>query len=321
MIWIGYDTEINKAQSIVNADPLFRVVENVFCAFFTAEVSIRFLSFQKTIYAFQDAWFRFDFFITGCMVCEAWIFPLSAGQQSAQLFAMLVVMRLLRFMRILRLVRVIRAVPELVTLITATVAAFRSVASTMLLLLIILYMFSIFFTYNLSVTLPTYFGTVTQSMMSLLFFGTFLDECSTAVGAIEAVSTNMLLCFLLYTCCTTLTVLNMLVGVMCQVFTAVSDAQRDKMAISYIRSTIAASLREVDMEEDGYVNFDEFTMLLHRENIVQALEELSVDVEHFATLGEHLFLNNATGEMDGKISQHEFLEMVPPQLSHPFATA
>jgi len=54
------------------AKPLPKVVENIFCFYFTAEVVIRFLAFKRKCLFYRDAWFVFDSLLVSCMVLETW---------------------------------------------------------------------------------------------------------------------------------------------------------------------------------------------------------------------------------------------------------
>eukprot|EP00439_Symbiodinium_sp_Y106_P033611 s2319_g4.t1 len=53
-IWIGVDIELNHADVLAEADPGFIVAENLFCFFFSAELTIRFLLYTRKIYALRD---------------------------------------------------------------------------------------------------------------------------------------------------------------------------------------------------------------------------------------------------------------------------
>merc|ERR1719199_1217032 len=50
--WMGYETDANTAGNVEFAEPLFMVVENIFCVFFTFEILVRFNAFKRSVDAF-----------------------------------------------------------------------------------------------------------------------------------------------------------------------------------------------------------------------------------------------------------------------------
>eukprot|EP00913_Durusdinium_trenchii_P035621 g33333.t1 len=53
-IWIGIDTDLNTSDLEINSPLIFQVVDNFFCIFFSFEISVRFLAYQKSRDAFKD---------------------------------------------------------------------------------------------------------------------------------------------------------------------------------------------------------------------------------------------------------------------------
>merc|ERR1712151_665579 len=54
-IWIWVDTDYNDSDSLLKADPVFVVAENVFCTYFTIEILIRFLAFERKVNCLSTA--------------------------------------------------------------------------------------------------------------------------------------------------------------------------------------------------------------------------------------------------------------------------
>merc|ERR1719183_1329693 len=113
--------------------------------------------------------------------------------------------------------------PELMILVKGMLVAMRSVFFTLLLLTFIIYMFAIMFRHTTQDTMigQKYFPSVVVSMNSLLLRATLPDQAD-MVYEFSAESPYygiMLGFFILFS---SLTVMNMLVGVLCEVVSVVS---------------------------------------------------------------------------------------------------
>ncbi len=72
-IWV--DTDLNKHEVLIDADPVFIASEMTFCSFFTLELTVRFMAFQRKCNALKDSWFAFDLALVFLMVLETWTAP------------------------------------------------------------------------------------------------------------------------------------------------------------------------------------------------------------------------------------------------------
>jgi len=61
--WMAVDTDENTADTLLDAKPIFIVVENFFCLYFAFEITIRFCAFKDKRRCLYDAWFVFDTFL------------------------------------------------------------------------------------------------------------------------------------------------------------------------------------------------------------------------------------------------------------------
>ncbi|CAE7552763.1 Scn10a [Symbiodinium natans] len=149
-IWIAVDTDNNDAVLVSEAEPVFQVMENVFCAYFFAEIAIRFCAFERKKHAFMDKWFIFDFLLVLNMVIETWILPLVlsflSGESANTIdVSMLRMLRLVKLTRLSRMARVLRSVPELAIIVKAIGLSARSVCVFFLLWLVLIYVFAVVF--------------------------------------------------------------------------------------------------------------------------------------------------------------------------------
>ena len=60
--------DLNKSSTLLDAEPVFIVVENLFCVYFCVELGFRFGAFRLKRDCFKDAWFCFDSLLVGLMV-------------------------------------------------------------------------------------------------------------------------------------------------------------------------------------------------------------------------------------------------------------
>ena len=120
-IWLGIDADLNTEPILFNAHPAIIFGENFFATYFTIEILIRFLAFQRKVHAFRDLWFTFDLCLALLIIVETWVTPvilLLAGGFSGLPggTVMLRLIRLVRLVRLTRLTRLLRSFPELMWL-------------------------------------------------------------------------------------------------------------------------------------------------------------------------------------------------------------
>eukprot|EP00913_Durusdinium_trenchii_P032706 g30615.t1 len=131
-IWMSVDTDNNPAAVLVDAPPIFIVMENLFCLFFTTELLIRFVAFDRKRDCCRDFWFVFDCVINIYMIGETWILSLilllSDMTTTEALFdaSALRIIRMVKILRLSRMAKLLRAIPELSIVIKAIGAAGRS---------------------------------------------------------------------------------------------------------------------------------------------------------------------------------------------------
>lgn len=259
-IWIGIDTDHNKATTLNKADLEFQIAEHLFCTLFTTELLIRFLSFKEKVNCLRDGWFKFDTFLVTSMVIETWILPIIVGDGDGPGIVPLSMLRLLRLLRLSRMARLARSFPELVTLLRGMFAALRSVGSTIVLLILFMYVFGIVFAQQSKgiETLEEIFIPLPQAMFTLLVAGTICDDITTVADALKEESPVLCAMFFGFVVVAAFMMLNMLIGILCEVVTAVSEAEKEKAAVSFLKERLLGILKEVDQKDCGRISKDEF---------------------------------------------------------------
>merc|ERR1712226_1438524 len=174
------------------------------------------------------------------------------------------------------------AVPELMVLLKGIAIAARAVAAVFILLFFIIYVFAIIFQQLAQETSleRSLFSSVSGSMFSLLMKGNFpdLDGAVSDLGAADWVFVAIFLFFILLS---SVTVLNMLNGILVDVIRRVSDLEGEKSMASHV-STCLKLIMEMedglDVDGDGLVSKAEFESLLVKPRAARLLHQLGVDV-------------------------------------------
>merc|ERR1719161_2336605 len=160
----------------------------------------------------------------------------------AQNLSVLNIARLLRLARMARLVRLLRAVPELMVMVKGMAIATRSVLCALALLMVITYGFGIAMT-QVSRDTPdlheAYFGNVGESLWSLFLWGVIPDQADIVIessggGRSWMCAVLLLGCILL----TTLTGVNMMAAALVEVVSAVSQVEKARTDLSFVKETL-----------------------------------------------------------------------------------
>jgi len=117
-----------------------------------------------------------------------------------------------------------------------------------------------------------YFQTVATSMWTLLVHGVFLDEVSGVLNEIQEVSVWVTLCFLIFIFLGTFTVLNMLIGIVCEVVGQISEEEKENAEVEFLRTNLMDILSFYDKDGDELIARDEFELLLQDETLIFALK-------------------------------------------------
>jgi hypothetical protein len=85
------------------------------------------------------------------------------------------------------------------------------------------------------------------------------------------------------------TVLNMLIGVLCEVVTETSNHEAENAMVELVREEITAVFEQIDTSGDGTVSKDEFNLMKDKVEVREALEKVGVEPKHFFALSDVLF--------------------------------
>jgi hypothetical protein len=295
-LWLAIDTDMNTATDLADTPFYFKVVDNAFCFFFVFEWGVRFGAFRRKWQSFTDAWFLFDTLLALLMIFETWVLVLviwMMGPSSSAIdVGFLRLLRLMRLARTGRVAKVLRAMPEMLIMIKGIYAATRSVFFTLILLILLVYVYSITFR-QLTVGLDWeyadfYFPTVPKSMMSLLWDGVLPDNAPMMYHLCKDHWGLGLLhgSFILVS---SLTVLNMLVGVLCEVVSTVATVEREELAAEHVKSHLLSVLLSNDEDGNQLVSRHEFQEVLLQQQTRNLLVGCGVDIIGLLELTEYIF--------------------------------
>jgi voltage-gated sodium channel len=310
--WIALDTDRNNSDTLIDAHPFFQVGENLFCAFFAFELFIRFMSFENKKNCFRDGWFVFDSALVTMMVVETWLlnlifFVVFGGGVDLGNTSFLRLVRLLRLTRMARMIRLLRAMPELLILLKGIGVAMRSVFFTLILLVIVIYVFAIAFT-QMAADTPLEEGTfpgVIGSMKTLLLVGALPDQADFVE---ELGEENLFMAFLglVFILISTLTVLNMLVGVLCEVISVVSAVEKEQLTVQMVKSQLLGIMDNEKFDKDGNkcISKSEFEALLLMPEGARIIEGVGVDVVGLVDFMDDIFKDGL------ELSFPDFMELI-----------
>eukprot|EP00927_Polykrikos_kofoidii_P025042 TRINITY_DN22583_c0_g1_i2.p1 TRINITY_DN22583_c0_g1~~TRINITY_DN22583_c0_g1_i2.p1 ORF type:complete len:804 (+),score=113.45 TRINITY_DN22583_c0_g1_i2:93-2504(+) len=319
-LWLSIDADLNKAVMFLDAHPVFQIAEHFFCMYFTFEWVIRFASFQVKWHGLRDAWFVFDTFMVLLMVVESWLVPfilIATGTSNLSAVgdaSSLRLLRLLRLTRMARMAKLLRSMPELLILIKGMAHAMRSVFFTLLLLAIIIYVFAIAFRQLTSDTHleEVLFPSIGVTMHLLLLDGTLMDSTGTVVQhMLLEESYFCLFLFYLFILLAALTVMNMLIGVLCEVVSAVASTEREGIMLGTIRDGIMPIIADGQTDDDAMmISRAEFDKIIGDPQAVQLLDQVGVDVYSIAELADFIFKGEGDKGGPHQLPVADFVDLI-----------
>lgn len=194
-------------------------------------------------------------------------------------------------------------------MIKGMLTASASVGYTMGLLMVITYVFSIALV-QLSdgqEFQESYFSSVPLGMYSLVIYGTFLDDLSVFCDAIRAESTFCLILVTLFVCLASMTVMNMLIGVLCEVIQGVAEEEKETIMVDFVKEKFLSIVEKLDSNNNRRISFLEFQKIIHIPEAIDALQTCNVDPLAMVDFAEDFFVED--GEPI-ELSFEEFMELV-----------
>jgi voltage-gated sodium channel len=290
-IYIGVDSDYNDAQNIYEAHMLFQACSQFFCVYFTWELLVRFCAFKNKSDCMKDGWFKFDSFLVSTMILDTWILMPTLLIIGGSITIPTQPLRMLRLFKLTRMARLMKAFPELVTMIKGLVRSLRAISSSMILITLMVYVWAIMmhmcmkeeeeFNDWLWEEWLLSFSTMTSCIWTLLMGGTLmLDNAAPLMtellfsGKFNYILAGVL--FVLYALLSALLVLQMLIGVLCDVVSRVGSEQRDAAAIGLVKQELLEDLKQND-GGDGKISQQELMHVMNNSNSKALMKKLNIN--------------------------------------------
>ena len=177
-----------------------------------------------------------------------------------------------------------RSVPERLTLAKGMVAATWSVLSTLVLLIVLMYVFGITFasTYSGREEFKDIFGPVGSSMLVLFVTGTLLDGLTNVMRRVLDRSQAMVWVFTVHILAASFTVLNMLIGVLCEIVSTTAQDEVDDVTTKDGKAMLVRVFKEVDKDGSGMISKIEFEQMRENTHTLQ----LGVEAQHLVAMSD-----------------------------------
>jgi hypothetical protein len=298
-IFLGVDEELNKKDFLWESDWPFVAAENFFCCYYVIEIGVRFFAFKHKRDSLRDGWFTFDLILVLLMIAETWITGLAVLISDTSFNLPTAPLRLLRMLRLSRLVRLARNQPELITMVKGMRKAMRAVVSTCGLLFLLVYAWAIVLHALLKEeeTMSRWFGTLPLCMWTLLMDGTLLDSTGIVLTKARDLGwpsgTVSVIFFFAFMGMSAFMMMNLLIGVLCEVVSQVSSQERDEAGIKLVKESIMEELVRHDVDGSGTISNQELINVLSNPRSRLVLKTLKVDLNYLHDFRD-LLVGNST---------------------------
>lgn len=313
-LWIAIETDNNDKENVWQADWGFALAENLFCAFFTFELLVRFAAIEIKWNAFKDAWFVFDSSLVFLMLLETWVAPCIYWIFGVAFKAggALAILRLVRLCRIARMARLMRAFPELMVLFKGIIIATRSVFFTLMLLLCVVYIFSIGFR-QLAIDTPLntehgFFNDVPRSMFTLVTMGLYMDGIIDLMAALSAEGFQMLFIYIVFMFICAHTIMNLLIGVLCEVVNVIAVTEKFELLALFVRDRMVFIMENLGVNT-AVISKQDFLAVVQDHDAIMTLREIDVDPVNLVDFTEIIFSGDAVSK-EGTLKFPDFMEII-----------
>ena len=126
--------------------------------------------------------------------------------------------------------------------------------------------------------------------MYTLFVGlTLLDDVANVLRDLGDGFPMLQWAMLIFILLASVTVLNMLIGVICELVSAMTAAEEEKSLVSEVRGRLNKVYASIDTSGDGKISKDEFEGMAENDEVRESLELMGVETKHLFALSDSLF--------------------------------
>jgi hypothetical protein len=204
----------------------------------------------------------------------------------------------------------LKSLTELRILVKGMLTAMTSVFYVMCLLVSVTYIFAIAFT-QLAIGTETvgqkYFANVSLSMYSLLIHAAFMDDLAEFMNDLRFEYWPLVALALVFVCFASLTLMNMLIGVLCEVVSAVASTERADNLANQVQKKMETILHDLDENLDEMISYSEFSRMITKPEALRCLQEVGVNPLSVIDFADMFFFEE--GHLV-ELSFEEFMEIV-----------
>ena len=163
------------------------------------------------------------------------------------------------------------------------------------------------------------FDTIGNAMWTLFMDGTLLDNIGGTLSNLRYLEDAgydwttgwiMILVFTVYVLLTAITIMNMLIGVLCEVVSAVKKRDEEQIAVDYMKQHLRGVLAELDHDGNGLVSKNELVDICATPLAVRVLEGLDISPQDLVDLTNcELEARYSAGEAP-ELNREELLEKI-----------
>jgi len=206
----------------------------------------------------------------------------------------------------------------LMVMIKGIAVGMRSVIAACILLFFITYIFAIVFRQMTAGSRVggRSFSSVPQSIVTLFIEIIFAGEGLTLTTLTSETGWHAGLLFVIFIFLTSLTIVNMLIGVICDVMTTAAQERKEQASKDEMVDSLQSTLEAADKNFDGRVDRSELESILEDEDAIKALHDHGVDVH--ALVDDADFIFDACPE--GGLSFDEFVDVLARYRANAAAT-
>jgi hypothetical protein len=221
------------------------------------------------------------------------------------------VARMAKMARMARMVRLVRAFPELVVLLKGIKAAVRSVMVFFGLWIIMIYIYAVVFK-QISADRDIgerYFHSIPAAMNTLLLRGILPDFAD----LMDDVSEDMpflwpiLLSFILLA---SLTMMNMLIGVLVEVVHVLSAVEKESMTVSHVAFGLRSAMHHLQKDTSVDLSHADFRHLLVQPEVASIVHEAGVDVVVLLDHSDIIFESLQQEDGEREMTFEKFIDVV-----------
>jgi hypothetical protein len=289
VVWIGVSVELGDFnQNLWDRHESSILLEHSFMIYFFVEVMLQFFSLKYKQAWYCNKWFCIDAVCTAIIMLDVLLVPNTGISADA-----VPALSILRLIKLTRLVKLVREFKDIVIIFRGVASGMRSAALIWLLIAALLYLYSVVLTTatsDESVLKRRYFGSMGQTVLTLVVHGIALDEIGDFFRDLRM--NNGLFQALVFSSFVFLTyfgLLNLLVGAFCSVAIDAAAIEEDLAKIEYLHKHLEGIVECYLEDGCDQISSAKFQLIMKNADVLQTLIACGTDIDGLMMLADVLF--------------------------------